>query len=117
MRPAEDIIIRPYITEKSNAEVADGKYTFIIDTRATKTEVKLAVEKLFNVKVLQVNTANRQGKEKRTGVHVGLRPNWKKAVVKIDLEPKAVTYITKGGKMTATTRKYKTSIEEFGVTQ
>lgn len=117
MRPAEDIIIKPYITEKSNMDVGIGKYTFIVDTKATKTEIKTAVEKLFNVKVLQVNTVNYEGKEKRMGVHIGLRPSWKKAIVRIDLDPKAETYVTKGGKAAAVTRKYKTSIEEFGVTQ
>jgi large subunit ribosomal protein L23 len=49
----EDIIIRPYITEKSNMEVANGKYTFIVDVNATKTEIKQAAEKLFQVKVLE----------------------------------------------------------------
>jgi large subunit ribosomal protein L23 len=61
---AEDIIIRPYITEKSNEDMANGKYTFIVDCRATKTAVKNAVEKLFGVKVLEVNTVNYDGKKK-----------------------------------------------------
>lgn len=117
MKSAEDIIIRPFITEKSNAEVANGKYTFIVNPKATKTDIKEAVEKLFQVKVLQVNTINYQGKQKRLGVHVGTRPDWKKAIVKIDLDPKAETYLTKGGKAVAVNKKYKTSIEEFGVTQ
>jgi large subunit ribosomal protein L23 len=51
------------------------------------------------------------------GVHVGPRPDWKKAVIKIDLDPKPETYLTKGGKEVANTKKYKTSIEEYGVTQ
>lgn len=117
MRSAEDIIRKPYITEKSNIEAANGKYTFIVDSRATKTEIKNAVEKLFQVKVVQVNTANYEGKIKRLGVHVGPRPDWKKAVVKIDLDPKPETYYTKGNKEVADNKKYKTSIEEFGVTQ
>lgn len=117
MRSPEDIIKRPFITEKSNAEVANGKYTFIVDVNATKTEIKNAVERLFNVKVLQVNTINYEGKQKRLGVHVGSRPDWKKAVVKIDLDPKPVTYLTKGGKQVANNKKYKTSIEEYGITQ
>lgn len=117
MGAAEEIIIRPYITEKSNAEAAEGKYTFIVDTRATKTQIKSAVEKLFQVKVIQVNTINYQGKEKRMGVHTGLRPNWKKAIVKIDTDPKAETFLTKGGKAVANNKKYKTTIEEFGITQ
>lgn len=117
MRAAEDIIKRPYITEKSNAEIANGKYTFIVDVKATKTEIRHAVEKLFQVKVLQVNTVKYEGKQKRMGVHEGNRPDWKKAVVKIDTDPKPVTYLTDGGKTTTTTKKYKSSIEEFGATQ
>ncbi len=54
MRAPEDIIIKPYITEKSNAAVAEGKYTFIVNVNATKTEIKQAVERLFQVKVLKV---------------------------------------------------------------
>lgn len=117
MRSPEDIILKPYITEKSNTQVAEGKYTFIVDSKATKTEIKMAVEKLFQVKVLQVNTANYEGKTKRMGVHQGSRPDWKKAVVKIDLEPKQATYLTKGGKPVSGNKKYKTSIEQFGVAQ
>ncbi|HHW30191.1 MAG TPA: 50S ribosomal protein L23 [Clostridiaceae bacterium] len=117
MKRAEDIIIRPHITEKSNSEAADGKYTFIVDVKATKTEIKSAVEELFNVKVLKVNTANYKGKVKRLGVHVGSRPDWKKAVVTIDTDPKAETYLTKGGKEVTINKKYKTSIDEFGFTQ
>jgi large subunit ribosomal protein L23 len=117
MRTAEDIIIRPHITEKSNMEVMSGKYTFIVDVKATKTEIRKAVEKLFNVKVLKVNTVNCEGKIKRMGVHQGPRPDWKKAIVKIDTDPKPAKYLTKGGKETVANRKYKTSIEEFGATQ
>lgn len=117
MRTPEDIILKPLITEKSNLEVAGGKYTFIVDVNATKTEIKHAVEKLFQVKVLKVSTMNYDGKLKRMGVHIGPRPDWKKAIVKIDLEPESESYLTKGGKEVANTKKYKTSIEEFGVTQ
>jgi large subunit ribosomal protein L23 len=117
MTRAEDIIIRPYITEKSNEELADGKYTFIVNPGATKTEIRQAVEQLFDVKVLSVNTANYKGKMKRLGVHRGRRPNWKKAVVKIDTNPQPATYLDSSGKQVTTGRKYKTSIEEFGVTQ
>jgi large subunit ribosomal protein L23 len=117
MKYAEDIILRPYITEKSNIEIAEGKYTFIVAKDATKTEIKQAVEKLFDVKVLKVNTINYEGKEKRMGVHVGRTESFKKAIVKIDTDPKPVTYLTKGGKTETVTKKYKTSIEEFGVAQ
>jgi large subunit ribosomal protein L23 len=117
MKVAEDIIKRPYITEKSNIEAASGKYTFIVDVNATKIEIKKAVEKLFNVKVLKVNTVNYEGKMKRMGVHVGPRADWKKAIVKIDTDPKPVSYLGKGGKEVVSNKKYKTSIEEFGMTQ
>ena len=117
MKLAEDIIINPLITEKSNDQIADGKYTFIVDVHATKTEIRQAVEKLFSVKVLQVNTSNYNGKVKRMGVHIGPRPDWKKAIVKIDTSPGVQSYLEKGGKVVATTRKFKTDIEEFGVMQ
>ena len=117
MRPAEDIIKKPFITEKSNEEIANGKYTFVVDVKATKTEIRQAVEKLFQVKVIQVNTMNYEGKQKRMGVHQGQRVNWKKAIVKIDLNPKPVAYLAKGAKQVPTSKKYKSSIEEFGVTQ
>lgn len=117
MKRAEDIVIRPYITEKSNQEIGEGKYTFIVDKKSTKTEIRNAVEKLFQVKVISVNTINYEGKEKRQGVHVGLTEAFKKAVVKIDTDPKPVSYLGKGGKEIATAKKYKTAIEEFGVAQ
>ena len=117
MKYAEDIIIRPYITEKSNLMAAEGKYTFIVHPNANKTEIKKAVEKLFNVKVLKVNTVNYKGKNKRLGVHEGKRPDWKKAIVKIDTDPKPETYLTKEGKLVTTNKKYKNTIEEFGAIQ
>ncbi len=117
MKFAEDILIRPYITEKSNMDIAEGKYTFIVNKKATKTEVKQAVEKLFGVKVIAVNTVIYDGKEKRQGVHVGKTESFKKAIVKIDTDPKQISYATKGGKTVTTSKKYKTSIEEFGVAQ
>ncbi len=117
MRLPQDIILKPHITEKSNMEIAAGKYTFIVDVKSTKTEIKKAVEALFNVKVIQVNTINYDGKVKRTGVHEGPRAAWKKAIVKIDTDPKPVAYLTKGGKEVSNNKKFKTSIEEFGVAQ
>ncbi|MCD6322418.1 MAG: 50S ribosomal protein L23 [Clostridiales bacterium] len=117
MKKAEDIIIRPYITERSSDDMADGKYTFLVATNSTKTEVKAAAEKLFNVKVLKVNTANYKGKMKRQGVHEGKTAKFKKAIVKIDLDPQSVVYLEKGGKEKAITKKYKTTIEEFGAGQ
>jgi large subunit ribosomal protein L23 len=113
----EDVIIRPHITEKSMAEISEGKYTFIVNPKATKTEIKLAVEKLFQVKVLEVTTANYEGKFKRQGRFEGKRPDWKKAVVKIDTNPDPIVYLDKGGKEVTSNKKYKTSIEEFGAVQ
>jgi len=117
MKRAEDILLRPYVTEKSNLDIAEGKYTFIVDTRATKTEIRMAVEKLFQVKVFSVNTCQYDGKEKRQGAHSGFTPSYKKAIVTIDQNAKPVTYLTKGKKETANAKKFKTSIEEFGVSQ
>lgn len=117
MKLAQDIIIRPVITEKSTADAAMGKYTFSVARSSTKTEIKQAVEKLFSVKVIKVNTINYDGKSKRMGVHQGLTSSWKKAVVTIDTDPEAETFQTKGGKTSQSTRKYKTAIEEFGFGQ
>lgn len=117
MKTAEDIIISPYITEKSNDDVAEGKYTFIVDKKATKVEIRQAVEKLFSVKVLKVYTMNYRGKKKRRGAIEGRTSHWKKAIVKIDTDPKPVEYLSDGGKLVTTNKKYKTSIEEFGVAQ
>ena len=117
MKAPQDIILAPVITEKSAGEMADGKYTFKVATSATKTEVRMAVEKLFGVKVVAVNTANFDGKVKRQRYQFGRTPAFKKAVVTIDTEGKAATYLEKGGKETKVSTKYKTSIEEFGFGQ
>ena len=114
MKTAQDIIIKPIVTERSTMDNAIGKYTFQVAKDATKTEVRQAVEQLFNVKVVKVNTTNHDGKTKRQGVHSGKTPSWKKAVVTIDTDPKANTYLTKGGKATSHAKKYKHAIEEFG---
>lgn len=112
MRP-EDIIIKPVITEKSNDGLQAGKYTFKVNKKATKVEIANAVEKLFDVKVINVNTITVKGKEKRVGVHVGKTSDWKKAIVTIDTNPEEKTYLAKGGKETKVSKKYKDSIEEF----
>lgn len=114
MRNAYDIIIKPVITERSTMETAEGKYTFVVNKKATKTEIRQACEKLFNVRVLKVNTQNVSGKTKRVNMHTGRTADWKKAVVTIDLDPQETTYLAEGGQEKTTTRKYKTSIEEFG---
>ncbi len=76
-----DIILAPVVSEKSYSLIDDGKYTFVVDPRANKTEIKLAVEKIFNVKVDSVNTLNRQGKATRTKFGMGKRKNTKRAIV------------------------------------
>ena len=112
MRP-EDIIIKPIITDESNEGIQEGKYTFKVNKKATKVDIANAVEKLFEVKVLKVNTINVKGKEKRVGRNVGKTSDWKKAIVTIDTNPDDKTYLAKGGKETKISKKYKTSIDEF----
>ncbi len=84
MMTARDIIIKPVVTEKSNAAMGASRYTFVVDQRATKTEIKQAVEEIFKVRVKGVNTMRMLGKVRRMGVHSGRRPNWKKAVVTLE---------------------------------
>ena len=110
---AEDIILAPIVTEKSSSDMQEGKYTFKVAKKATKVEIKNAVEKLFEVKVLKVNTMTVKGKEKRVGANTGKRPDWKKAIVTIDTNPAEVTYLSKGGKEVKLDKKYKDSIDEF----
>ena len=112
MKP-EDIIIRPVITEKSNDGLQTGKYTFEVNKKATKVDIAKAVEKLFEVKVLKVNTMSVKGKEKRVGKSVGKTSDWKKAIVTIDTNPQEQTYLAKGGKEVKVSKKYKESIDEF----
>lgn len=110
---AEEIIVRPIVTEKSNDGLGEGKYTFEVNKKATKVEIAKAVEKLFNVKVLKVNTMTVKGKQKRVGVHVGKTSDWKKAIVTIDTNPTDSSYLSKGGKEVKVSKKYKDSIDEF----
>ena len=109
----EEIIEKPIITEKSNDELQQGKYTFRVNKKATKVEIAKAVEKLFEVKVLKVNTMTVGGKKKRVRYKEGKTPDWKKAIVTIDTNPEDTTYLTKGGKEQKVSKKYKDSIDEF----
>ena len=109
----EEIIIAPVVTEKSNDQLQEGKYTFKVNKKATKVEIAKAVEKLFEVKVLKVNTMKVNGKKKRVGYHVGKTSDWKKAIVTIDTNPGEETYLTKGEKQVKSAKKYKDSIDEF----
>ena len=111
---AEDVIVKPIITEKSYMEMANGKYTFQTKIDATKIDIKNAVETLFNVKVLKVNTMRYDGKSKRVGVHQGKTAAWKKAIVTIDTNPAEKSYLGKGGKEVKVSKKYKDSIEVMG---
>ena len=92
MRIPHDIIIKPIITEKSMEDMADGKYTFMVDRKSNKTEIKKAVETVFDVKVEKVNTMNMLGKMKRQGMHSGRRPSWKKAIVKLTDDSKRIEF-------------------------
>jgi large subunit ribosomal protein L23 len=78
-----DVVLAPVISEKSYGLIEDGKYTFIVAPDANKTQIKIAVEQIFNVSVLGVNTANRSGKRKRTRGGFGSRVDTKRAIVSL----------------------------------
>lgn len=80
-KEARDILIKPVVTEKSMNLLADNKYTFIVDPRANKVEIKKAVEEVFNVKVERVWTMKVPGKKRRMGRYQGYKPDRKKAIV------------------------------------
>jgi large subunit ribosomal protein L23 len=81
MKSPRDIVIRPVVSEKSYAGLERNTYTFLVDPRANKTEIKEAIQQIWNVRVLDVNTMNRRGKIKRTRLSTGKRPDQKRAVV------------------------------------
>ncbi len=82
MKNPRDIIIEPVVSEKSYGLIDESNtYTFIVDPRSNKTEVKLAIQAIFDVDVLRVNTQNRKGKVKRTGYQIGKRKDVKRALV------------------------------------
>jgi large subunit ribosomal protein L23 len=78
-----DVLIAPVVSEKSYGLLDNNKYTFVVHPDANKTEIKIAVEKVFNVKVTSVNTLNRPGKARRTARGVGRRKDTKRAVVSL----------------------------------
>ena len=78
-----DILLKPVISEKSYRLADDGKYTFLVALDANKTQIRQAVEELFDVRVVNVNIVKVQPKPKRRGVYKGLRPGWKKAIVQL----------------------------------
>ncbi|MGE5558911.1 MAG: 50S ribosomal protein L23 [Bacillota bacterium] len=81
---AREIIVKPIVTEKTARLMEESKYTFSVNPRANKTQIKKAVEEIFKVKVKSVNTMNVLGKMKRMGRFAGRRPNWKRAIVTLE---------------------------------
>ncbi len=92
MKNAHDIIIKPVLTEKSYDFLPSKTYTFIVDKKASKTEVRQAIEEIFGVKVERVNTINSLGKMKRQGLHEGRRPSTKKAYVTLKADSKGIEF-------------------------
>ncbi|SHH45707.1 50S ribosomal protein L23 [Tepidibacter thalassicus] len=92
MTNPHDIIIKPVISEQSMADMAEKKYTFIVDKKANKTEIKKAVEAVFGVTVDKVNTLNYKGKVKRMGRNVGRTASYKKAIVKLTADSKEIKF-------------------------
>ena len=80
---ASQIILAPVMSEKSYHGTPDGKYTFRVHSDAHKTQIRQAVEELFDVKVIRVNIVKVQAKPKRRGLYKGTRPGWKKAIVQL----------------------------------
>ena len=89
---AHDIIIRPLLSEKSYAGIQDKKYSFVVAKSANKTQIKLAIEEIFGVKVDKVNTANVRGKLKRQGRTEGYTSNYKKAAVTLKKDSKSIEF-------------------------
>ncbi len=92
MKTAQDIVIKPVITEKSMDNLQAGKYTFKVAKDATKPEIKKAVEKLFGVEVAKVTTMNVRGKMKRVGRFEGRTASWKKAIVTLTPDSKTIEF-------------------------
>ena len=89
---AEDIIIKPVLTEKGYDGIADKKYTFYVKKDANKTQIKLAIEKVFGVEVESVNTVTCKGKLKRMGRYAGYTPDRKKAIVQLKESSKPIEF-------------------------
>ena len=87
-----DIIISPILTEKSYDGIATKKYTFKVAKKATKTQIKTAVEDIFGVKVAKVNTVNVNGKKKRMGRYEGTTAPYKKAIVQLKADSKSIEF-------------------------
>lgn len=87
-----DVIIKPHLSEKTYAEIANKKYCFQVQKTANKIEIKDAVEKLFGVKVARVNTVNLEGKYKRQGKYEGYTSDFKKAYVQLTKDSKPIEF-------------------------
>lgn len=92
MRSPYDVIVKPIVTEKSMMDMEMGRYTFKVLSDANKNEIKTAVEAVFGVKVAKINTLNVKGKVKRQGRFVGKRADWKKAIVTLTADSKAIEF-------------------------
>lgn len=92
IKTAQDIIIKPIITERSMEGLQIGKYTFKVAKSANKIEIAHAVQELFNVKVAKVNTLNCRGRAKRMGKTSGYKPDWKKAIVTLAKGEKTIEF-------------------------
>ena len=92
MKFAQDIILKPIITEKSMDGISNKKYTFKVAADATKPEIAKAVEELFGVEVAKVNTINMKKKPKRLGYHFGNTSEWKKAIVTLTASSKEIEF-------------------------
>jgi large subunit ribosomal protein L23 len=89
---AQDIIIKPIITERSMDLLQQGKYTFKVAKGVNKIQIRAAVEELFGVKVKSVNTMNCLGRKKRMGINSGFTPAWKKAIVTLKEDSKTIEF-------------------------
>ena len=92
MKTPYDVIKKPVLTEKAYDMLATKTYTFEVDINANKTQIKQAIESIFDVKVQSVNTARTLGKLKRQGMHIGRRPTVKKAFVKLTEDSKTIEF-------------------------
>lgn len=89
---AREIILKPVISEKSMHAIADKKYTFRVDKRAGKIEIAKAIEEIFKVKVIKVNTMRVRGRLRRQGRSQGYTPSWKKAIVTLSSDSKEIEF-------------------------
>jgi large subunit ribosomal protein L23 len=89
---AQDIILKPIITERSMEGLRIRKYTFRVAKKSNKIEIAKAIEELFGVSVSKVNTMNVRGRSKRMGIHSGYTPSWKKAIVTLKEDSKTIEF-------------------------